>query len=133
VAEDLLETHQMAVVAVALGTATVTAGAALADEQLDKASRTALRDKGIVVESDQLTLDLAQSTAACSIPAGPSRKPSCAKIYEETGLNGLRLSAQLVTEDKPHPLAGKPRSTTFFVIDAPSETPRWLGELSPQR
>jgi ADP-ribose pyrophosphatase YjhB (NUDIX family) len=46
------------------------------------------------------------------------------EVREETGLaKGLRLRAQLVTEDKPHPLTEQPRSTTFFVIDATTETP----------
>lgn len=41
---------------------------------------------------------------------------------EETGLEGLRLRAQLVTDDKPHPLTGQLRRTTFFVIDVGAET-----------
>jgi ADP-ribose pyrophosphatase YjhB (NUDIX family) len=45
------------------------------------------------------------------------------EVHEETGLQELVLRAQLVTEDKPHPFTGQPRSTTFFVIDVDSETP----------
>lgn len=45
------------------------------------------------------------------------------ELREETGLEDLRLRTQLVTDDKPHPLTGQPRSTTFFVIDVNTETP----------
>lgn len=48
------------------------------------------------------------------------------EVREETGLTGLRLRQRLVTEDKPHPVTGQPRRTTFFVMDADDETPdRW--------
>lgn len=45
------------------------------------------------------------------------------EVHEETGLKGLSLRTKLVTQDKPHPLTGQPRSTTFFVIDVDAETP----------
>jgi ADP-ribose pyrophosphatase YjhB (NUDIX family)/RimJ/RimL family protein N-acetyltransferase len=67
--------------------------------------------------------------AGTQIPAGGVRPDETLEeavmreVREETGLEGLRLRAQLVTEDKPHPLTGEPRSTTFFVIDVNTETP----------
>lgn len=51
------------------------------------------------------------------------------EVREETGLKDVRLRAQLVTEDKPHPLTGQPRSTTYFAIDANTETPDAWGHI----
>ncbi|MEE6164181.1 MULTISPECIES: NUDIX hydrolase [unclassified Mycolicibacterium] len=67
--------------------------------------------------------------AGTQIPAGgvqPHETPEEAvvrEVREETGLEGLRIRAHLVTDDQPHPLTGQPRSTTFFVIDVDTETP----------
>jgi len=66
--------------------------------------------------------------AGTQIPAGgvqphETREDAVIReVREETGLERLRLRTQLVTHDKPHPLTGQPRSTTFFVIDAKTET-----------
>ncbi len=72
------------------------------------------------------------SKAGAQVPAGGVRSSETLEeavlreVYEETGLklNGLRLRTQLLTEDKPHPLTGQPRSTTFFVIGAVLRRPR---------
>jgi 8-oxo-dGTP pyrophosphatase MutT (NUDIX family) len=72
--------------------------------------------------------------AACSqagrqIPAGGvhfNETPEEAvlrEVHEETGLTGLRLREQLVTEDRAHPLTGQPRRTTYFTIEVDSATP----------
>ncbi|SEA57855.1 NUDIX domain-containing protein [Mycobacterium sp. 283mftsu] len=67
--------------------------------------------------------------AGVQIPAGGVRTgetPEQAvlrEVGEETGLVGLRLRAQLQTENKPHPVTGQLRMTTFFVIDVPHQTP----------
>lgn len=45
------------------------------------------------------------------------------ELAEEAGLIGVAVRARLHTEDKPHPVTGQPRSTTFFVLDAPSDVP----------
>lgn len=45
------------------------------------------------------------------------------EVFEETGLTDLRLGKQLATEDKPHPLTGQPRRTTFFTIEVDPGTP----------
>ncbi len=45
------------------------------------------------------------------------------ELAEEAGLIGVTVRARLHTEDKPHPVTGQPRSTTFFVLDAPSDVP----------
>ncbi len=56
-------------------------------------------------------------------PGEPLDEAVLREVSEETGLAGLRLRAQLVTDDKPHPTTGAPRSTTFFVVDAPPDSP----------
>jgi hypothetical protein len=47
---------------VALGTATALAAPAVADEQLDRAFLTAVRDKGVPIKSDAAALELAHAT-----------------------------------------------------------------------
>ncbi len=67
--------------------------------------------------------------AGMQIPAGgvqPNETPQMAalrEVYEETGLHELEVRAELHTEHKPHPITGMPRTTTFFVVDAPSLAP----------
>ncbi|WP_029118492.1 MULTISPECIES: NUDIX domain-containing protein [unclassified Mycobacterium] len=72
--------------------------------------------------------------AACAqagrqIPAGgvhfdeTTEEAVLREVHEEAGLPGLRLREQLVTEDRPHPLTGQPRRTTYFTIDVDSATP----------
>lgn len=67
--------------------------------------------------------------AGTQIPAGGVRPSETREeavmreVHEETGLQELCLRAQLVTDDQPHPLTGQPRSTTYFEIDADTETP----------
>lgn len=77
--------------------------------------------------------------AGSQIPAGgirPSETPGHAvlrEVTEETGLDGLRLRTQLQTENKPHPVTGESRTTTFFVVDAPDETPdAWMHSVLGQ-
>lgn len=67
--------------------------------------------------------------AGVQIPAGgvrPNETLDMAvlrEVYEETGLRDLTVRTQLHTEHKPHPITGTPRTTTFFVLDAPHQTP----------
>ncbi|MDQ1658815.1 MAG: hypothetical protein QOD41_3898 [Cryptosporangiaceae bacterium] len=35
------------------------------------------------------------------------------EMWEETGLQGLEVVGELGTEDRPHPLTGQPRRTTY--------------------
>jgi hypothetical protein len=51
-----------AAVAIAVGTATALATPASADDQLDQAFLSVLKEKGVTVKSDQDALDLAHST-----------------------------------------------------------------------
>jgi hypothetical protein len=54
--------HLLAAVAVAVGTATALAAPAAADEQIDQAFLKALKDKGVIVKTDEMALELAHST-----------------------------------------------------------------------
>ena len=56
------KTHLLAVVVIALGTATALAAPAAADDQLDQAFLNGLQQKGITVKSDPWAVDLAHST-----------------------------------------------------------------------
>ncbi|MYR94501.1 MULTISPECIES: NUDIX hydrolase [unclassified Streptomyces] len=42
---------------------------------------------------------------------------------EETGLTGGTVVRRLAVEDRPHPVTGQPRRTTFFLLDAPPDGP----------
>lgn len=77
--------------------------------------------------------------AGAQIPAGGVRASEALEhavlreVTEETGLVGLRLRAQLQTENKPHPITGEPRNTTFFVVDTPAHTPdEWMHSVLGQ-
>ena len=54
--------HLLAVIAVAVGTATALAAPASADEQLDQAFLNGLQQQGVSVKSPEMALDLAHST-----------------------------------------------------------------------
>jgi Protein of unknown function (DUF732) len=54
--------HLLAAAVVAVGSATVLAAPAYADDQLDQQFLQALRDRGVSVKSDGYALDLAHST-----------------------------------------------------------------------
>jgi ADP-ribose pyrophosphatase YjhB (NUDIX family) len=41
---------------------------------------------------------------------------------EETGLRTATVIRQVAVEDKPHPHTGQPRRTTFFFLQAPTDT-----------
>ncbi|MGC4925254.1 NUDIX domain-containing protein [Streptomyces cyaneofuscatus] len=45
------------------------------------------------------------------------------EVAEETGLTGGRVVRRLGVEDRPHPDTGRPRRTTFFLVDAPPDAP----------
>jgi anti-sigma factor RsiW len=57
-----MRTMLLAAIVVPAGAAAVLAAPASADEQLDQAFLTALRDKGIVAKSEAFALELAHST-----------------------------------------------------------------------
>jgi 8-oxo-dGTP pyrophosphatase MutT (NUDIX family) len=67
--------------------------------------------------------------AGVQIPAGgvqANETPQMAvlrEVYEETGLHELEVRAELHTEHKAQSSTGMPRTTTFFVVDAPCLTP----------
>lgn len=75
--------------------------------------------------------DTGTQVPAGGIVAGESAEGAVVReVAEETGLIGVAVRARL-PEDKPHPVTGQPRSTTFFVLDAPSDVPDvWLHRVS---
>lgn len=71
--------------------------------------------------------------AGVQIPAGgvrageTLRQAVLREVAEETGLVALELGVPLQTEDKPHPISGQSRTTTFFVVEAARQTPHaWV-------
>jgi len=75
--------HLLAAAVVVVGTATVLAGPAHADDQLDQQFLQTLRDKGITVKSDAFALDLAHSTCTV-LNGGGSVEQALRKIKSET-------------------------------------------------
>lgn len=69
---------------------------------------------------------------AGGLVAGESAEGAVVReVAEETGLIEVAVRARLHTEEKPHPVTGQPRSTTFFVLDAPSDVPdAWSHRVS---
>jgi 8-oxo-dGTP pyrophosphatase MutT (NUDIX family) len=71
----------------------------------------------------------AAPAAGMQIPAGgiqPNETPQEAvlrEVSEETGLTGLTVRDVLHTEERPHPVTRTPRTTTFFIVGAPTDTP----------
>ncbi|WP_395309214.1 NUDIX domain-containing protein [Mycobacterium sp. AMU20-3851] len=71
----------------------------------------------------------AHPDAGLQIPAGGVRPDECLpdavlrEVGEETGLVGLTIRGQLHTENAPHPISGGLRTTRYFVVDAPPDTP----------
>lgn len=67
--------------------------------------------------------------AGIQVPAGGIRPGESAEgavvreVAEETGLAGAAIRARLHTEDTQHPVTGQPRTTQFFVLDAPAHCP----------
>ncbi|MEW2071159.1 NUDIX domain-containing protein [Streptomyces sp. NPDC007346] len=67
--------------------------------------------------------------AGTQVPAGgvgPGEERARAvlrEVAEETGLTGSTVVRQLAVEDRPHPVTGQPRRTTFFLLDAPPDAP----------
>lgn len=67
--------------------------------------------------------------AGLQIPAGGVRSNETLdmavlrEVYEESGLLDLTVRTLLHTEHKAHPTTGIPRTTTYFVLDAPHQTP----------
>ncbi|WP_405401078.1 NUDIX domain-containing protein [Streptomyces sp. NBC_01104] len=45
------------------------------------------------------------------------------EVVEETGLLRATVVRQIAVEDKPHPDTGQPRRTSFFLLQAPADTP----------
>ena len=45
------------------------------------------------------------------------------EVAEETGLLTATVIRQIAVEDRPHPVTGQPRRTTFFHLQAPADTP----------
>lgn len=75
--------------------------------------------------------------AGVQIPAGglgsgeTLREAVLREVREETGLVALVLRSRLHSENRPHPVSGKPRSTTLFVADVVGEAPdAWLHSVS---
>lgn len=75
--------------------------------------------------------------AGIQVPAGGIRPGESAEgavvreVTEETGLAGAAIRARLHTEDKQHPVTGQPRTTQFFVLDAPAHCPdAWSHRVS---
>jgi ADP-ribose pyrophosphatase YjhB (NUDIX family) len=44
------------------------------------------------------------------------------EVAEETGLTSATIVRALTTEDRPHPLTGRPRRTTYFHLLASTDT-----------
>jgi Protein of unknown function (DUF732) len=90
----------LAAVAIAIGTATALAAPASADAQLDQMFLKAVKDKGVVVKSDQWALDLAHST--CDLLRGGGSVNDALKmlvkttgwsVQESTNFGGLAVYA----------------------------------------
>ncbi|MFD9543934.1 NUDIX domain-containing protein [Streptomyces sp. NPDC060022] len=67
--------------------------------------------------------------AGTQIPAGGVRPGEdlehavLREVAEETGLATAVPVRQIAVEDSPHPGTGQPRTTTFFLLRAPADTP----------
>lgn len=72
---------------------------------------------------------LAHPEAGTQIPAGGVRpgerleEAALREAREETGLRTAQMIAELAVEEKPHPVTGQPRRTTFFYLEVPDGTP----------
>lgn len=67
--------------------------------------------------------------AGTQVPAGgiaPGEDPERAvlrEVAEETGLTGARVVRRIAVDGRPHPETGRPRLTTFLLLDAPPDGP----------
>ncbi|GGP70061.1 hypothetical protein GCM10010231_46200 [Streptomyces sindenensis] len=67
--------------------------------------------------------------AGTQVPAGgvaPGEDPERAvlrEVAEETGLRGARVVRRIAVDGRPHPGTGRPRLTTYLLLDAPPEGP----------
>ncbi|RDH75381.1 NUDIX domain-containing protein [Mycolicibacterium moriokaense] len=80
------------------------------------------RSSELLVFEQAGTPDAGTQVPAGGIVAGESAEGAVVReVAEETGLIGVAIRSRVHTEDKPHPVTGQPRSTTFFVLDAPAD------------
>ncbi|MFF4148059.1 NUDIX domain-containing protein [Streptomyces sp. NPDC001698] len=67
--------------------------------------------------------------AGTQVPAGGAKsgegleEAALREVAEETGLLTATVVRQIAVEDKPHPDTGQPRRTSFFYLQAPTNTP----------
>ncbi|MFI0013137.1 NUDIX hydrolase [Streptomyces griseus] len=67
--------------------------------------------------------------AGTQVPAGgiaPGEDPERAvtrEVAEETGLAGSRVVRRIAVDGRAHPGTGRPRLTTFLLLDAPPDGP----------
>lgn len=67
--------------------------------------------------------------AGTQVPAGgvvPGEDPERAvlrEVAEETGLTGARVVRRIAVDERAHPETGRPRRTTFLLLDAPAQGP----------
>ncbi len=53
------------------------------------------------------------------------------ELAEETGLIDVRVVTELGTDDRPHPVSGLPRRTTYLHVEAPTGTPdEWVHHVT---
>ncbi|MBT0567836.1 NUDIX domain-containing protein [Williamsia sp. CHRR-6] len=70
-----------------------------------------------------------QPGAGLQVPAGgvhPGESLVAAvlrEVGEETGLHAVAIGQPVAVEDKPHPVTGQPRRTTYFVAHVDRDTP----------
>ncbi|MFB8120049.1 NUDIX domain-containing protein [Streptomyces sp. NPDC055962] len=67
--------------------------------------------------------------AGTQVPAGgggPGEEPASAvlrEVAEEAGLATATVTVRIAVDGRPHPHSRQPRLTTFFLLQAPADTP----------